>query len=103
MNKYLIIVISGLILLSISNIISYNKGIIVGTNEQITIQSDIITKFHNENNQTLDSFNKSMNEQESKIVYKFKDRVIIKEITRIQRESCVTGSDITNVLNEGLK
>lgn len=44
MNKYVFIAIPCIIFFCISNILSYNKGINVGTNEQKAIQADITAK-----------------------------------------------------------
>ena len=99
MNKYAYIAIPFLIFLCITNLISYNKGILVGIDEQKARQSDIDAKQVTVSMSTMAKQNNATVITQSAIATAVKERVIYKQryVYVKATESCAqTCADIWN-------
>ena len=78
-------------------------GITIGKKMQIAEYQDAMTKYQAETLATVNKANDEINKAKQQITTKYRDRVVIKEVSRIQAESCVTGQTIADVMNHNFK
>ena len=103
MNKYLIIAVPCIIFFCISNILSYNKGINVGTNKQKAIQADITAKQVSVSMSAIAKQTDAVTEAQSAIATATQERIVYKPqyIYVKGTESCA--NVCVDILKKGLE